>query len=177
MSLPHLAVTFLIIVASQAALAWKPEIGEIPSEISSYDYVDESLLSLEALRGSPVVLYFGADWCAPCQKARPVVAHVAKTYADLGLKVVFISSDDNYLRDAKRVEEVQLGFRIAMPKLSVCPIRSCPSGTASLGAFGRVYTYPSAVLIDRAGVVADKLERGEGVSRGLESAVKALLAR
>ena len=64
MSLRHFAVAFAVLTSSQGSLAWKPEIGEIPGEITTYDYVDESMLSLEALRGSPLVLYFGADWCA-----------------------------------------------------------------------------------------------------------------
>ena len=90
---------------------------------------------------------------------------------------MFLSSDDNRLRDAKKVEEGQLGLRVAMPKLSTCPVKSCPSGRADLGPFGKIYRFPTAVLIDRAGVVTEKMESGDGVSTGLEPAVKLLFAR
>ncbi len=51
-------------------------------------------LSLEALRGKPVLLDFWATWCGPCQAEAPIVSRVAERYKERGLVVVGVNTND-----------------------------------------------------------------------------------
>ncbi|MFU2486388.1 TlpA disulfide reductase family protein [Thauera sp. WH-1] len=156
--------------------AWKPEIDEIPGEIETFEYLDGTPLSVEALRGKPVLLYFGADWCPPCHRARPEVLRVARAFRDEGLEVVFLSFDDNAERDLKRGFEASMGVRVAMPRLDSCPPKHCSTRTTfQLGAFGRLFGLPLAVVIDAQGVVRAKLDRGQRILRELAPEVAAVM--
>lgn len=163
-------------VVTQAA-AWEPEIGSVAKEITTFEYLDGSSVSLEALRGKPLMLYFGADWCPPCQKARPVMFKVANQFKEQGLHTIMFSNDDNRLRDLKRAESAQNQTPIAMPRLDLCAPGKCHSGYRDLGDFGRFYKLPTAILIDRNGVVRAKIDRGSGVTDNLERMVTQFMAQ
>ncbi|MBK8070681.1 MAG: TlpA family protein disulfide reductase [Ramlibacter sp.] len=161
---------------SSQAFAFPPEIGEVPGLLDKLEYVDGTPLDLATLRGKPVVLYFGADWCVPCvEKGRPTATKVARKYGPMGLEVIFVSMDDNKLRPLKAQEATALGIRIAMPKLDVCPVGKCTTGVRDVGSFGRIYTFPSAVVLDSQGVVRAKMDMGMGVLHGLEPAVQKVI--
>lgn len=157
---------------SLLAHAWKPEVGERPEPMEVVEYVDGRELSLPDLYGKPTVLYFGADWCIPCiERGRPTMISVAKKYVPQGLQVVFISMDDNKFRENKVKESSQIGIPIAMAKLSKCAPNNCPDGLRDLGRFGRIFVYPTAIVLDSEGFVRAKVDRGIGVQGGLESSV------
>jgi thiol-disulfide isomerase/thioredoxin len=162
----------LMLGVSFASHAYEPEVGSPAKAIENFEFVDGSPLDLASMKGKPIVIYVGADWCEPCVlRGRPTALKVNQKYAPLGLQTIFISLDDNKLRALKIEESKTTGLRIAMAKLSVCPLKSCFSGLRELGAFGRAYQYPSAFVIDAEGVVKAKMDRGQGVQNGLESAV------
>jgi thiol-disulfide isomerase/thioredoxin len=162
-------------IVQMPAHAWKPEIGEMPGSLQQkLEYVDGSPLELSALRGKPVVLYFGGDWCPPCvSSGRPATASVAKKYGPMGLQVVFASLDDNRFRPLKLQEAKGLAMSIVMPKIDICPPGTClgSSQLGDLGDFGRVYVFPTAIVLDADGIVRAKMDRGAGVRGGLENAV------
>ncbi|MFT4240757.1 MAG: TlpA disulfide reductase family protein [Acidovorax sp.] len=171
------AVLFLsVLIVQIPAVAFKPEIGEVPAPLDKLEYVDGSAIDLRALIGKPVVLYFGADWCPPCvERGRPTLLTVANKYGPLGLQVVYVNRDDNRYRSEKVEEAAKLGVRIAMSRMSLCPPGQCPRGWRDLGPFGIVYQIPSAIVLDSNGVVRAKLERGMGVQAGLDSAVREVM--
>lgn len=158
-----------------AAFAYKPEVGEVPANLDTHlEYVDGTPLDLRALQGKPTVLYFGADWCVPCQETRPFVhAHALKFGADVNF--VFVSMDDNTLRAGKKDEaEAVAPMKIAMSRLALCPPKKCMSGLRDLGEFGRIYGYPSAVVLDKNGVVVWKANRGMPIRYSLPDVLKPL---
>jgi cytochrome c biogenesis protein CcmG/thiol:disulfide interchange protein DsbE len=62
--------------------------------------LDGGELSLDELRGYPVVLNFWASWCAPCRDEAPAFAAAAREYAG---RVVFLGLDHQDLTsDARR---------------------------------------------------------------------------
>ena len=171
-------VRYLVCAAVLASLgnfanAYKPEIGDKPSKLQDIEYVDGTPIDLKKLQGKPVVLYFGGDWCAPCvERGRPAALAAARKYGPQGLKVIFVSMDDNNMRQQKIQESEQLDISIAMPTMNICPPGSCFHGIKSLGEqFGRIYVFPTAVVLDANGVVQAKMDRGMGVQGGLDGAV------
>ncbi|HEX6309792.1 MAG TPA: TlpA disulfide reductase family protein [Longimicrobiales bacterium] len=64
-------------------------------------------LSLEALRGTPVLLNVWATWCPPCREEMPGLQQLHERYAGRGLRVIGVSVDsrgaeaaiDRFLRE------------------------------------------------------------------------------
>lgn len=170
-------VMLAIAAWAPSAHAWKPEIGEVPGEIESYEYIDGTPFSLQTLRGKPAVLYFGADWCGPCVELRPFIKSFTAKYASTGLQFVVFASDDNGLRGKWKEHESDMGVRAVMADLKVCPVGECRYGyrRGNFGAFGRLYRVPTAITVDAAGVVRAKFE-GE-IAAKLPEAVDKLLAK
>jgi thiol-disulfide isomerase/thioredoxin len=152
-------VLVLGLIGTGSCLAWKPEIGDMPLAPDIYEYVDGSDILLASLRGKPTVLYFGGDWCIPCQETRPYVLKLVKELPGK-VNVVFFSSDDNRDRPAKRAESQAGDYRIAMPRYDAYPPGSRPKGLRDVGAFGRIYSFPTAIVLDAEGKVVQKYERG-----------------
>ena len=169
----------LILLAALAllpntALAWEPEVGAKPKALTNHEYLDGKPIDLDQFKGSPLVIYFGADWCQPCvERGKPAVLAMYKKYKDKGVKVLFMNMDDNKFRQNKIIEAESLGMSFAMAKLDLCPANKCPAGTrGDLGQFGKIYTMPTASVLNAEGQVTDKLERGQGVADGVEKAVQ-----
>ena len=173
--------SFLLLAATTMLLAspaWaaKPEVGEAPATLERLEYIDGTPIDLSAFKGKPTVLYFGADWCVPCvERGRPTVQRVLNKYGSQGLQVLFISMDDNRFRPGKVDEAKNTGMKIAMSRLDLCPPGKCLDGLRDVGQFGRVYVYPTAIVLDKNGIVRAKMDRGQGVLGGLEPAVRSVL--
>lgn len=65
-------------------------------------------VSLEDLRGKPVVLNFWASWCEPCKEEAPLLAAAARTYGD---KVRFVGMDIHDARSDARKFVLEHGLR------------------------------------------------------------------
>jgi len=98
---------------------------------------DDSPLRLSELRGKVVVLNLWATWCGPCRKELPEIDRLQKAYAERGLKVVTVSTEerDRLLRFAAKVPLATLN--VYTPRIDW------------LDVGGR----PLSVIIDRGGTV------------------------
>ena len=61
-------------------------------------------VSLQQLRGKPVIVNFWATWCAPCREEMPELEQLYREYQDKGLVVLGVSVDDS--SSAKQVPEL-----------------------------------------------------------------------
>lgn len=68
-------------------------VGSVAPEIELTD-LDGNALSLEALRGRPVIVNFWASWCVPCLEEFPLLADALERHADDGLAIVGIVYQD-----------------------------------------------------------------------------------
>jgi len=90
-------------------------------------------VSLEGLRGSPVLLNLWATWCAPCRKETPFLQSLYERYADAGLEVVGVSVDSRGARKDVEgfVEEFGVTYRIlhdpAMLSMDVFEVLGLPA--------------------------------------------------
>lgn len=165
-----LALVLLLNVGS--ALAWKPEIGETPKPITSVEYLDGTAIDLKRFQGKPLVIYFGGDWCVNCvQDGMPAMISVSKKYLPKGLQVLYVNTDDNAIREAKSREAQSHGWQIAMPKLADWPVGKYGGTIRDMGEFGRIFGYPTTVLVDASGVVREKFQGGRAHRSGVDEAV------
>lgn len=100
---------------------------------------DDAPHRLSELRGKVVVLNLWATWCGPCRMELPEIDRLQKAYADRGLVVVTVSTEERD-RLRKFAEKVPLAtLNVYTPRIDW------------LDVGGR----PLSVIIDRDGVVRD----------------------
>ena len=61
----------------------------------------DGTLSLESLRGRPVIVNFWASWCEPCEDEAPLLERAWREHRDEGLVVVGVDFND-FRADARR---------------------------------------------------------------------------
>jgi peroxiredoxin len=81
--------------------------------------LDGEIVSLAAVRGSPVWLSFFATWCPPCQEETPVLRDAYATYADDGLEMIAVSVQETTPDDvAAYAETYSLPYAIGFDATS-----------------------------------------------------------
>jgi thiol-disulfide isomerase/thioredoxin len=102
-------------------------------------------ISLEALRGHPVLLDFWASWCGPCRASVPILNRVVSRHRDAGLVAVGINAEPNL--SPARLAAAHHALGASFPTLQDLGWE--------LQASYRVESLPTLVLIDREGIVTD----------------------
>jgi cytochrome c biogenesis protein CcmG/thiol:disulfide interchange protein DsbE len=100
-------------------------------------------VSLESLRGRPVVLNFWATWCAPCIQEHPALNGVAVERKDVTFLGVV------YQDEEERIREFQRRYGNAYPSLVD------PDGKTSI-AYG-IAGVPETFFIDTRGTIVAKI--------------------
>lgn len=72
-----------------------PELGDTAPGFTAPLLMESGELSLDDLRGMPVVLNFWASWCGPCEDEAPLFADAARRFED---EILFVGVD---VRDAR----------------------------------------------------------------------------
>jgi cytochrome c biogenesis protein CcmG, thiol:disulfide interchange protein DsbE len=169
------AAAVAVVVALFGLLAWKVTQGEseVTAELAdggtpaapefTLERLDgEGDLSLESLRGKPVVLNFWASWCGPCKDEAPLLEEASKRWAG---KVAFVGVDVKDFRgDARKFLE---RYGVTYPNVY-------DGKGSTIGRYG-VTGYPETYFIDAegrvryriAGPVEDAEEVDDGIRRAL----------
>lgn len=100
-------------------------------------------VSLESLRGRPVVLNFWATWCTPCIQEHPALSGVAAARPDVTFLGVVYQDEEARIRDFQR----RYG--------STYPSLVDPDGKTSI-AYG-IAGVPETFFIDRTGTIVEKV--------------------
>ena len=95
-------------------------------------------VTLESMKGKPVLLHFWASWCPPCRKEMPAMSKWAQAHPDV--QVVMISLDSN----STFAQEFYADKRIQAP-LNMGDMRA----TSRLGVRG----LPTTIAIDANGEI------------------------
>lgn len=143
-----LQVTVLALAAAAAACADAPERLRPPqpgdaAPAYAAATLDGDTVSLEALRGSPVMLNVWATWCPPCREEMPGLQALHERYGGRGLRVVAVSVDSRGAEDAivRFTSDLGLTFTILHDPAETVAQRFRTSGvpqTFLLGADGRL---------------------------------------
>lgn len=120
-----------------------PIVGR-PAPAFNLQALDGTRVSLENLRGSPVVLNFWASWCIPCREEAPLLTAVDATYRSGGLHVLGVVYQDS----SENARDFMTRYAQSYPGLLD------PDGRTAIdyGVFG----IPETFFIDRTGVVRSR---------------------
>lgn len=120
-----------------------PELeGEVDGVMQPLTDLEGEVVSLEALRGSPVWLSFFATWCPPCQEETPVLREAHESYHDAGLGMIAVSVQETTAEDvAAFAERYSLPYTIGF------------DATGAIFETYQGYGLPTHVFIDAEGVI------------------------
>jgi thiol-disulfide isomerase/thioredoxin len=106
--------------------------------------LDGAAIDLAALRGKVVLLDFWATWCAPCRRDLPIVEKLHREFRAKGFVVVGVNVGEERDTVTKFLETAGISYPIVLL-----------SSDHGLVAGLSVSAFPTVVLVDRDGKVAD----------------------
>ncbi|MGH9496400.1 MAG: redoxin domain-containing protein [Candidatus Sulfotelmatobacter sp.] len=130
--------------------------GTVGPALKSDQFLGSALPAAAELKGSPVLLFFWAHWCADCKAEAPIIAQLRSEFASRGLKVIGPTRYYGYTarlehapqaQELKYIEAVRQRFYSGLLDMPV------PIGKYNFDKYG-ASTTPTLVLLDRAGKVA-----------------------
>ena len=144
-----LSIMFLLVVAAGAACettratpAAAPDrlVGQSLT-VRAADLRSDGVADLATLRGQVVIVDFWASWCAPCRESLPFYQRLYGERGKDGLQVLGISVDVERALAERFLSDVPTTFPMAWDT------------DQRLAASLQLDTMPTALIIDRAGVV------------------------
>lgn len=96
-------------------------------------------VTLDSLKGKPVLLSFWATWCGPCREQMPKIQETQRLFADQGLVVLAINSGESPDVAKKYIDEHHYTFRVLLDQ------------GKTMGGRYSVSSIPALFLIDRDG--------------------------
>ncbi|MGC9948597.1 MAG: TlpA disulfide reductase family protein [Bryobacteraceae bacterium] len=111
-------------------------------------------LSLAALKGHAVLLFFWAHWCGDCKAEVPILARLMETYGPKGLVLVGPTQLYGYTAAGDATPETETRYAEQVRRRFYAPLGSmtAPLGTENFQRYG-CSTTPTLVLLDSAGIV------------------------
>ncbi len=105
--------------------------------------IDDSLLTLDKMRGKVVLLNFWATWCGPCRMEIPDFNELHKKYNEEGLEIWGISVSDSKKQLKNFVKSYQVDYTLLWGDISTM--------NKITQSYGGVYALPSSFLIGKKG--------------------------
>jgi thiol-disulfide isomerase/thioredoxin len=119
------------------------------------EYLGAKPVSLGALRGKPVLLFFWAHWCPDCKQEEHILAQIEHEYAPKGLVLVAPTQRYGYAAngdEASPADELKYIEQIRHKYYADLLDVPAPVSQANFRNYG-ASTTPTLVLIDRRGIV------------------------
>jgi len=130
--------------------------GKIAPALKSDDSLGGKLPGAAALKGSPVLLFFWAHWCADCKAEAPIITQLRSEFAPKGLQVIGPTRLYGYtaqIEHARPSDEMQYIDAVRHRFYSGLLDMPVPISKYNFDTYG-ASTTPTLVLLDRTGKVA-----------------------
>lgn len=130
--------------------------GKLAPTLHSDQFLGSPLPAAASLRGSPVLLFFWAHWCADCKAEAPIVTQLRSEFAGKGLKVIGPTRLYGYtaqIEHASPSDEIRYIDAVRHRFYSGLLDMPVPVNKYNFEVYG-ASTTPTLVLLDRAGKVA-----------------------
>jgi thiol-disulfide isomerase/thioredoxin len=138
----------------EAALKTLGSTGRNPApDLAVAEWIDQEPVRLADLRGSVVLLDFWYEWCGPCRAAFPTLKGWSKKYRDKKLVVLGLTELQGEIAGQKMTVQQELDFLRKFKQQNDLPYGFAIGDTRANQRRYGVSAYPTAVLIDRCGVV------------------------
>lgn len=129
--------------------------GRLAPTLKSDQELGGKLPTSAELKGSPVLLFFWAHWCADCKAEAPIITQLRSEFAGKGLKVIGPTRFYGYtaqIEHASAMDELQYIDAVRHRFYSGLLDMPVPINTLNFMAYG-ASTTPTLVLLDRSGRV------------------------
>ena len=125
---------------SQAGL-----IGQVAPDISLTD-MQGNRVNLSDYRGQVVILNFWATWCPPCREEMPSMEKLHRDYQDKGLVMLAVNVEENGKKAVTSfLKKTPYSFPILLDEQA-----------EAQNSYG-VFRYPESFIIDRNGIVVERI--------------------
>ncbi|MFY9560713.1 MAG: TlpA disulfide reductase family protein [Terriglobales bacterium] len=131
-------------------------VGQPAPALQATQYLGVKPPTLASLKGSPVLLFFWAHWCADCKAEVPIIARLRQEFAPSGLVVIGPTqfygyaaqgNDATPAQERAYIESVRQRYYASLPDMPV------PLSQQNFNIYG-ASTTPTLVILNRAGEVA-----------------------
>ena len=130
--------------------------GRPAPALRSDQFLGSKPLALAQLKGSPVLLFFWAHWCADCKAEAPIITQLRAEYAPKGLTVLGPTRLYGYTAQVENASpQDELAYIDAVRRRFYAGLLDMPVPISkyNFDTYG-ASTTPTLVLIDRSGKVA-----------------------
>lgn len=135
-----------LVVMSAFQYVSRPKLGGVAPGLDATSLGGEQI-SLENLKGRPIILHFFATWCGPCVEEFPALVRMQRDFSDTDLAVIGISEDGR--SSAMAVQAFLRNFGASFPVI-------LDRGGEIADAY-QSYGVPESLFIDRAGNIAGRI--------------------
>jgi thiol-disulfide isomerase/thioredoxin len=105
--------------------------------------LEAKTVSLDSLRGKPVLINFWATWCGPCLDEMPFLQEIYSEWSSKGLMFLSINSGET----ATKVRSYMQQFGFSFPALV--------DSKNEVAATYRILYLPTTILVDKNGVILE----------------------
>jgi len=130
--------------------------GQTAPALQVSEYLGSKPTALSQLKGSPVLVFFWAHWCADCKAEGPIITQLRSEFSSKGLVVVAPTQRYGYgaggqeATPSSELAYIDQVWHRYYAGLSNVPV---PVSKANFSSYG-ASTTPTLVLVDRAGKVS-----------------------
>ena len=116
--------------------------------------VDGKPVSLSGLRGKVVLVTLGGTWCPNCHDEARFLVPFYREYRERGFEIVALMFERHgeFAKAASAVRRYRADLGLEFPTL-VAGLSETDEASKALPMLNGIYGYPTAILVDRSGVV------------------------
>lgn len=139
-----------------------PQVGYLAPALEGIT-LSGSPISLDDVQGKVVLINFWATWCPPCRLEMPAMQTLHDRYRDQGFEILAVNLQEQDDQMSAFVDEMGLTFPIIVDR------------TGDLSSAYRVTSLPTTFIVDREGLIRDRIVGGPLAEALLESKTTPLL--